>query len=357
MPVLFSVDELIINDSFINFCFNPGAEDLLFWQRYLSEYPAERQTLQEAKKRVQMLHEMVSKKNAKILQYLEDNPGSHKVKLYYFGAFLKIAALFVLLLGSALAFLFISGKKQKTNSTVAIARTNIYKTPAGEKKIFILPDGSKIILNAASELTLAPDFGKTDRRVTLTGEAFFEVTHNKNLPFLVNTYHFQIKVLGTKFNVKAYPREQNEATLIQGSIELQLNNSTKKAVQLKPDQKLIVGDNYSPVQTKAIGQMIDTPPERVEIKPVKKTDGNVEQIHETAWTQNRLVIDDQSFLSLQPMLERWFNINIVFEDEESKAYLFTATFENETPEEVFSALQLSYPFHFSIKNRTIYVRK
>jgi transmembrane sensor len=95
----------------------------------------------------------------------------------------------------------------------------------------------------------------------------------------------------------------------------------------------------------------------VKIEPVKKPDGDIEQIHETAWTQNRLVIDNQSFLSLQPMLERWFDINIVFKDEESKAYVFTATFEKETPEEVFSALQLSYPFHFSIINKTIYVSK
>ena len=102
---------------------------------------------------------------------------------------------------------------------------------------------------------------------------------------------------------------------------------------------------------------LDKQPEQVKIEPVKKPDGDVEQIHETAWTQNRLVIDNQSFLSLQPMLERWFDINIVFKDEESKAYVFTATFEKETPEEVFSALQLSYPFHFSIKNKTIYVSK
>jgi transmembrane sensor len=304
-----------------------------------------------------MLHEMASKKNAEILLYLEDNPGRDKSKPYYFSSFIKIAALFIMLLGGALAFLFISGKKQKSNSTVAIVRTNIYKTPAGEKKVFILPDGSKVILNAASELTLASDFGKMERSVMLTGEAFFEVTHNKSIPFLVKTDHFQIKVLGTKFNVKAYPREQNEATLIQGSIELQLNNGTKKAVRLKPDQKLIVGENYPLVQAKAIRQNIDKQSEQVEIEPVKKPDGDVEQIRETAWTQNRLVIDNQSFSSLQPMLERWFNINIVFEDEESKAYIFTATFEKETPKEVFSALQLSYPFHFSIKNRTIYVGK
>jgi len=162
---------------------------------------------------------------------------------------MKIAAVFVLFLGSiAAAYLFNSGRTQKSNSNVAIVNNNNYKTLAGEKRIFILPDKTRVILNAASELVLAADFGKTERSVTLTGEAFFEVSHNKNLPFLVNTNNFQVKVLGTKFNVKAYPHEPNEATLIQGSIELHLNNSTKKAVLLKPDEKLIAGENYYPHQ-------------------------------------------------------------------------------------------------------------
>ena len=346
MPAIFSVDELILNDSFFNFCFNAGTEDSLFWEQYVSEHPEELQTLQEAKKRVQMLHEMTSEKNTEISQYVDTLSESKKIKHGYFSIFVKIAALFVLLLGSIAAFLFISGRKQKSNSLVAISTSNDYKTPPGEKRVFILPDKSKVILNAASELVLAAEFGKTERSVTLTGEAFFEVAHNKDLPFLVNTNNFQIKVLGTKFNVKAYPHEQNEATLVQGSIELHLNNSTKKAVLLKPDEKLIAGENYYPQHATAIQQHTVKESGQVAVEAVKKPGGDIEKIYETAWTQNRLIIDNQSFLSLQPMLERWFNISIVFNDEESKAYVFTATFEKETPEEVFSALQLSYPFHF-----------
>jgi ferric-dicitrate binding protein FerR (iron transport regulator) len=356
MTVIFSVDELVINDSFINFCFNENPEDYKFWQQYILEHPAEHQTLREAKRRIYMLHEMTSKKNKEISQYIEPAFGS-KIRYGHFNTLIRIVAVLVLLFSGIAVFLFISGRKQKSNSFVEISSIKSYKTSPGEKSVFILPDRSKVILNSASELVLTPAFGKTERSVTLTGEAFFEVTHNKDIPFLVNTNRFQIKVLGTKFNVKSYPNEQNETTLIQGSIELHLNNSAKKAVRLRPDEKLIVGKNYYPHQNKVMQQNIDKSSEVVKIEPVKKPDGNVEKIHETAWIQNRLVIDNQSFSSLELMLERWFNINIVFKDEESKEYVFTATFENETPEEVFSALQLSYPFHFSIENKTIYVSR
>ena len=357
MPATFSVDELVVNESFINFCFSSNAEDVIIWQQYIVEYPAEQQRLREAKKKVLLLCEMVDQKHPEISRYVESAFERRKIDHNNFSTFIKIAAVFVLFLGGIAAYLVITGRTQKSNSNVATANNKNYKTLAGEKRTFILPDKTRVILNAASELVLAEDFGKTERSVTLTGEAFFEVSHNKNLPFLVNTHNFQVKVLGTKFNVKAYPQEPNEATLIQGSIELHLNNSNKKAVLLKPDEKLIAGEKYYPRQVTSPQQRMDKKPEQVKIEPVRKPDGDAEQIHETAWTQNRLVIDNQSFLSLQPMLERWFDIHIVFKDEESKAYVFTAAFEKETPEEVFLALQLSYPFHFSIKNKTIYVSK
>lgn len=357
MSAIFNVDELVLNDSFINYCLNASAEDVLLWQQYLLKHPAELKTIREAKRRIRMLYEMSIEKNAEISDYIETSSGNSKIKQGNFSIFIRIAALFILIAGGVAVFLFNTGNKKENQPLAATPTNKIYKTSPGEKKTFILPDQSKVILNAASELVLAAGFGKTERSVTLSGEAFFEVTHHQDLPFLVHTNEFLIKVLGTKFNVKAYPREKNEATLLQGSIELHLNNINKKAVQLKPDEKLIAGENYNADHSATIPENADNATRPMEIAPVKIPDGDVKQLHETAWTQNRLVIDNQSFLSLQPMLERWFDINIVFKDEESKAYVFTATFEKETPAEVFSALQLSYPFHFSIQNKTIYVSK
>src|SRR5687768_3301446 len=97
MPVIFDVDELVINDSFINFCFNANAEDYLFWQQYIQKNPAELQTLQEAKRRIQMLHEMASKKKPEISRYIAKSES--KIRYGYFNTFIKIAAVFLLLFG------------------------------------------------------------------------------------------------------------------------------------------------------------------------------------------------------------------------------------------------------------------
>src|ERR1700733_9665783 len=120
MPAIFSVDELVINDSFINFCFNSNAEDVLFWQQYIIEYPAERQKLREAKKQVWLLREMVGQKYTEISGYVESAFEHSKTGHNHFGTFIKIAAVVILFLGSIAAYLFISGRTQKSNSNVAI---------------------------------------------------------------------------------------------------------------------------------------------------------------------------------------------------------------------------------------------
>ena len=80
-------------------------------------------------------------------------------------------------------------------------------------------------------------------------------------------------------------------------------------------------------------------------------------IAETAWTQNRLEIVNEKFLSIQSTLERWYDVTIYFNDDKIKDYQFTATFEDETIEQVLTALKLSYPFKYTIKGKNIYISK
>jgi ferric-dicitrate binding protein FerR (iron transport regulator) len=114
----------------------------------------------------------------------------------------------------------------------------------GVRKMLTLPDGTKVWLNADSRLSYDPEMtGANQRLVTLTGEAFFDVAHDKQHPFIINANKVTIKVLGTAFNVKAYPGDAKcETTLIRGSVELTINNGSKQKFILKPSEKIALID-------------------------------------------------------------------------------------------------------------------
>lgn len=114
--------------------------------------------------------------------------------------------------------------KQQLSQTIRI--------PAGQRAQMDLPDGSVIWLNSQTTLTYDEDFGKKDRKVTLDGEAYFEVAHNKEIPFYVQTENIKVQVTGTKFDVCSYKGSNSFiARLIEGSINL-LTNSAKEEKQL-----------------------------------------------------------------------------------------------------------------------------
>ena len=124
--------------------------------------------------------------------------------------------------------------KQQLSQTIRI--------PAGQRAQMDLPDGSVVWLNSQTTLTYDEDFGKKDRKVTLDGEAYFEVAHNKEIPFYVQTENIKVQVTGTKFDVCSYKGSNSFiARLIEGSINLLTNNAKEE----KPITSLTKGKYFS----------------------------------------------------------------------------------------------------------------
>jgi transmembrane sensor len=147
-----------------------------------------------------------------------------------FNQILKYVAIVLLLL--ALPFSYYFGAR----STSADCSMTTISCAYGDKSSIILPDSSRVWLNSGSKLTFSSNF-KNGRKVSLEGEAFFSVSKDKNNPFRVNTADIVINVLGTKFNVKAYPDENLvSTTLVEGSVEIE---SKYEETQMKPDQRLM----------------------------------------------------------------------------------------------------------------------
>lgn len=230
--------------------------------------------------------------------------------------------------------------------------TQVIVAQKGTRTQTILPDGSVVWLNAGSRITYRADFEGPLREVKLEGEAYFDVKKETTKPFIVHANGVNIKVLGTAFNVKSYPSDKTvETTLIRGLVQLSHEgNKTGKPIYLHPDEKIIV-NRILPAKgnNTAIAQVEN----KFELVQLDTTAGK--DYIETAWLNNRLAFRGESFETLAQKLERWYNVTVIFGDEEVRKLNFNGSFENETVEQAFKALVVATPFTFKIKGHEIYV--
>jgi ferric-dicitrate binding protein FerR (iron transport regulator) len=222
---------------------------------------------------------------------------------------------------------------------------NVYYSPLGQTKNVVLPDGSLVKLNVGSKLTLLPGFNKNKRDVRLEGEAYFSVKHNLALPFRVHTANLEVKDLGTVFNVKAYPTDRtSEAVLIKGAIEVIVKNNRKQKLQLTPNKKFVLFNSLASAKLK---QTTDNKPYVANYK-VDNVTNNIpnHSIIETDWTSNKLSFYEQPLEDIAPMLERWYNIKLIINNQQIEGYKFTATFNHQSISEVLDALKLTATFNY-----------
>jgi len=254
------------------------------------------------------------------------------------------------------AIIFIPNKKAATLASVEVAGENTVVTKNGSKTNMLLPDGTKVWLNAGSKITYLKNYGVGSREISLSGEAFFDVVHNAAKPFVIHTGKMDIKVLGTAFNVKCYPGDRTtETSLIRGSIEVTLNGRKEK-IMLKPNEKLIVNNEEARQQKDASGpaeQEQETAPVLSIVHVTHEPISN--DILETSWVANRLVFSNETFDEVAIKMERWYNVNINIQSPALKIKRFTGSFENETVEEALTALRYTLKFNFSIDKQNIII--
>ena len=242
----------------------------------------------------------------------------------------------------------------KTAQVKALPQKSVVSTKHGGKSNVELPDGTQVWLNAGSRLKYDENYGKENRELTLTGEAYFDVAHNAQMPFILHTGKMDIKVLGTAFNVKAYPGDGiTEAALIRGSIEVTFPGRPQEKLILKPHDKISIV-NKEVTAAKDSARTVPTAPEErpaimvssIQYAPVDSA------IIETSWMNNKLIFRRKTFEELSKDIERWFNVTIEVKDTAILSKYFTGTFSNESITDALDALSLTYPFHYKIDRST-----
>lgn len=245
--------------------------------------------------------------------------------------FLRVAAsvLLVVSLGLA-AFWGIQNRemRQLVSQTIIIS--------SGEEGIssVTLPDGTRVKLNVNSVLSYAQNFGQKKREVTLSGEAFFEVKHDAEKKFVVNTNFIDITVLGTTFNVYAYEEKDFvELSLLKGHVSVASVKSPQKVLDVLPNEKVIYD-------------------KRTKKMSLYRTMNNVE----TAWLDKSLVLKGESLRKVFQFLERKYGvefkltgINMLLNDT------YTGVFNDCSLDEVLNVLKLHYGFEYLIKDKLVEV--
>jgi transmembrane sensor len=236
---------------------------------------------------------------------------------------------------------------RKRNATKVAALSEI-STKNGSKTKTVLPDGSQVWLNAETNLTYNERFGKDNREVNLTGEAFFVVVKDSAHPFIIHTRRMDLKVVGTSFNVKSYPGEQtSEAALISGSLEIRLTAGDRQKIILRPSQKLVISNDSVPrADKKNAGNSVDEP--FMDIRNVTHFKQADSIIIETSWVENQLVFQDEALKDIALKMEKWYGVPIDFEKEFLKELRFTGFFEKETIQQALHALSISGDFNYVI---------
>jgi len=348
----FNAEDFLVDSTFQQYCAGTDKICVGYWAKYINAHPEQEEVITEAKKLYVILSGKKSPLNTQVenLKAKMFPPEEKIVKLNRF-LWAKIAAAIVVVVGSVLLYINYNNFK-KSEPTKEVFT---WATKGGERKRIRLQDGTVVFLNAKSSLSIIKGFNKKTREINLTGEAFFDVVHCKDVPFIVHTSDFNINVLGTAFNVKSYPDElTSEATLIRGLITMEAVDGKGGTITLKPSQKVTFYKNV--IATKK-ANLTKPSLARPEIAINHYTLIKDSTIVETAWTKNRIEIYDQDFDEIKDVLEKWYNVDIKFTNSALEKYRFTATFSKETLEEALKALQGVEYFKYEIHGDQVIISK
>jgi len=246
--------------------------------------------------------------------------------------FFKYAAiLFFFFSFSFLLYYYITQENSKNEFCTVLV-------PKGNKSKIILPDGSKIWLNNNSKLTYPKNFNQSVRQVELIGEGYFEIQRNVKVPFIVKTSDISIKVLGTKFNISAYPNDKFvETTLISGKVTVQSNENPEVISTLNPGESM----TFDKLNNRAAIAHVDTK-------------------FYTYWMKGEFVFKDERFETLAKRIERIYNVEIIFDDPTLKEKTYTGDFK--VDDNIYSILEIfkrstSVPIEYVTDRNKITIRR
>ncbi|CAM4403852.1 FecR family protein [Pedobacter westerhofensis] len=264
--------------------------------------------------------------DARISAMLADEPVITR-KLNF--RWMQVAAMFIALLGSGL---FIRNKFSK--KTIQPETFTEIRSLKGEKKEVTLKDGTTVFLNSGSSVFISSRFDAQKREVKLSGEAFFQVHHNASKPFIIHSGKLQTTVLGTSFDIKAYPEDEH----------VKVSVATGRVKVEKPDAAKLYAKALTHNQALVYDKVKDSH---------RLTTVNIDSI--SAWRTNHLNFDNASYEEIARMLSRWYNLDVTLNANHRDTKRYTLSFFNERPDKVLNVLSALTGMTYTMNGRKVII--
>jgi ferric-dicitrate binding protein FerR (iron transport regulator) len=284
-------------------------------QRLFSEGKKIRQGLNEAKR-------LQNSDKAGSWEIIERRVRFGQLKIYS-ATFLKYAAILIVAFVSGLyVHTILNGHSQD----VQYAEIEVMYGQTGHLFLF---DGTEVWLNSGTKFKYPDRFNRNERNVFMEGEAYFKVAPDKHLPFIVNTGKLEVEVLGTSFNISAYPTEPNQSVFLDEG-KVQINNMAgDKIGEISPGQIAIKTDGNSSIQVQ-----------------------NADSYFYTSWKDGKITFSSEKLGEIAKKMERWYNVEIRFDQETLKDFNFSGTILRNKPiDQTIMAMELLAPIRFIYKVR------
>lgn len=230
------------------------------------------------------------------------------------------AAIIAFVFSLSFALYWVDGNKPKAEDQIAyITKGN----EAGKRSQIMLPDGTKVFLNACSNIKYSDHYGHKEREIELSGEAFFDVAENKASPFIVRTGDIYTRALGTSFNVHVDGQQEGIiVSLVSGSVEVGHIN-TRQKVQLKAGEK------------------------------VNAIDEGLNKSHyaykDIAWKDGVIVFEKASFSEVQQTLEKWYGVTIEVINSPGEGWQYSGMFKNSSLQLIIERMSFTERFNYERK--------
>ena len=234
---------------------------------------------------------------------------------------------------AAVAVILLAGGVTTVSLSKRLAQPLTVITHLGERSQVVLPDGTKVWLNSASSVEYVAPFFSRERRVKMDGEAYFEVQHDAQAPFVVSTNGLDIKVLGTRFNIRNDDNDHRITTvLLEGAVKAYASGDEKAAVRLRPSQQLV----------------FDTRTGAMRLTDEPSADRSIN------WIDGRFCFEHDTFAEIVAELKRYYNVDIRFMDDALRSERFSGDFRVEDGiYHIMSVLQLTYKFTYKVVGNDI----
>ena len=330
--------DFVQDEYFVHWVKHPDEQSDKFWKIWLAQHPEKREEVMHARKMINdigyrydpgLIEDDYVEMFESILKKGRQQPLKEHHDLFFLSKTLKVAASLAIIF--VFVFVIVQLRPVKEDRVPALVVLK-KQTPVGQKLITWLEDGTKVHLNAGSSLRYPESFSDSSRLVYLEGEAYFEVTEDTNRPFVVKTGIVQTTVLGTSFNVRAYPDENRiEVAVAEGKVTVG-NESRSASFEYTLIRNQMT--SYDVAAKQAIRQDFD--PNTV-----------------LAWTKGIIHFKDANIQEVIGTLERWYGVTFVVNRALDLEKDFSFRYEQKSLEEILDGLGFAFDFEFEIQDKIV----